>query len=54
MGHRVTLAARRRELMLRPLGNVVVLVPPLAIVGAEVDFLVEGVRESIREATELM
>ncbi|TMA32238.1 MAG: aminotransferase class III-fold pyridoxal phosphate-dependent enzyme, partial [Deltaproteobacteria bacterium] len=54
MGHRVTLAARRRELMLRPLGNVVVLMPPLAIVGAEVDFLVESVRESIREATELM
>jgi adenosylmethionine-8-amino-7-oxononanoate aminotransferase len=52
MGHRVALAARKRELMLRPLGNVVVLMPPLAITPAEVDFLVEGVRESIREATE--
>src|SRR5437762_2729046 len=51
MGHRVALAARKRELMLRPLGNVVVLMPPLAIAPAEVDFLVEGVRESIREAT---
>jgi adenosylmethionine-8-amino-7-oxononanoate aminotransferase len=52
MGHRVSLAGRSRELMLRPLGNVVVLMPPLAIAPAEVDFLIEGVRESIREATE--
>ena len=52
MGHRVALAGRKRELLLRPLGNVVVLLPPLSIAPAEVDFLVEGVRESIREATE--
>jgi adenosylmethionine-8-amino-7-oxononanoate aminotransferase len=52
MGHRVALAGRARELMLRPLGNIVVLMPPLAIVGAEIDFLIEGVRESIRAATE--
>src|SRR5437763_7943592 len=51
VGHKVALAARRRELMLRPLGNVVVLMPPLAIKPAEVDFLVDGVRESIIEAT---
>ena len=41
-----------RELMLRPLGNVVVLMPPLSIAPSEVDFLVEGVRASIEEATE--
>ena len=51
MGHRVALAARKRELMLRPLGNVLVLMPPLSITAAEVDFLVEGVREAILEAT---
>ena len=51
VGHRVALAARKREVMLRPLGNVVVLMPPLAIAPAELDFLVDGVRESIREAT---
>jgi adenosylmethionine-8-amino-7-oxononanoate aminotransferase len=52
MGHKVALAARRHEVMLRPLGNVVVLMPPLAIKPQEVDLLVDGVRESIREATE--
>src|SRR3954466_4337942 len=51
MGHRVALAARRHELMLRPLGNVVVLMPPLSIAPSEVDLLVDGVRESIAEAT---
>jgi adenosylmethionine-8-amino-7-oxononanoate aminotransferase len=52
IGHRVALAARKRELLLRPLGNVVVVMPPLSIAPSEVDFLVEGVRESVREATE--
>lgn len=52
VGHRVALAARARELLLRPLGNVVVLMPPLSIAPSEVDFLVEGVRDAIREATE--
>ena len=51
VGHKVALAARAREVMLRPLGNVVVLMPPLSIKPAEVDFLVDGVRESIVEAT---
>ena len=51
MGHRVALAGRKRELLLRPLGNVVVLMPPLSIAPSEVDFLVDGVRESIREVT---
>ena len=51
-GFAVCQAARGRGVWVRPLGDVVVLMPPLAIVGAEVDFLIEGVRESIREATE--
>ena len=51
VGHKVSLAARAHEVMLRPLGNVVVLMPPLSIKPAEVDFLVDGVRESIIEAT---
>ena len=49
MGHRVCLAARKREVMLRPLGNVIVLVPPLSIQGQEIDFLVEALDGAIRE-----
>ncbi len=52
MGHKVALAARGHQVMLRPLGNVVVLMPPLSIKPQEVDLLVDGVREAIREATE--
>jgi adenosylmethionine-8-amino-7-oxononanoate aminotransferase len=52
MGHRVCLAARKRELMLRPLGDVVVVVPPLSIAPAEVDLLLEALHASIKETTE--
>jgi adenosylmethionine-8-amino-7-oxononanoate aminotransferase len=52
MGHRVCLVARGKEVMLRPLGNVVVLLPPLSINAAEIDLLVEAVQASIREVTE--
>ena len=52
IGHKVALAGRKHELMLRPLGNVVVLMPPLSIAPAEVDFLVDGVRASIEEVTQ--
>jgi adenosylmethionine-8-amino-7-oxononanoate aminotransferase len=52
IGHRVCLAARNRELMLRPLGDVVVVMPPLAIRPAEVDLLLEALHASIKEVTE--
>jgi adenosylmethionine-8-amino-7-oxononanoate aminotransferase len=39
MGHRVTLEARRRGAIVRPLGDVVVLMPPLAIGDADLDLL---------------
>ena len=51
MGHQVCLAARRREVMLRPLGNVVVLMPPLSISAQEIDLLGEAVHDAIAEAT---
>jgi adenosylmethionine-8-amino-7-oxononanoate aminotransferase len=51
IGHRVCLAARKREVLLRPLGNVLVLMPPLAIQPQEVDLLLDAVRESIAEVT---
>ena len=37
MGHQVTLAARRRGAIIRPLGDVVVLMPPLAIADGRAD-----------------
>src|SRR3954451_7460990 len=48
-GHQVTLAARRRGAIVRPLGDVVVLMPPLAITPAELRRLVTIVGDSIAE-----
>ncbi len=50
IGHRVTLAARARGAIVRPLGDVVVLMPPLAIADAELRRLVEITAASIAEA----
>ena len=50
-GHLVTLAARRRGVVIRPLGDVVVLMPAPAMPPVSVDRLVEVARESIEEAT---
>jgi adenosylmethionine-8-amino-7-oxononanoate aminotransferase len=51
MGHQVTLAARRRGALVRPLGDVVVLMPPLAISEADLSRLVAITAEAIVEAT---
>ena len=51
MGHRVTLEARRRGAIMRPLGDVVVLMPPLAISDADLHRLVEITAEAIVAAT---
>jgi adenosylmethionine-8-amino-7-oxononanoate aminotransferase len=51
MGHRVALEARRRGAIVRPLGDVVILMPPLGIPESQLDRLVETVGESIAEAT---
>ncbi|HSK49511.1 MAG TPA: aminotransferase class III-fold pyridoxal phosphate-dependent enzyme, partial [Solirubrobacterales bacterium] len=47
LGHQVTLEARRRGAIVRPLGDTVVLMPPLAISEAELRRLLEIVRESV-------
>jgi adenosylmethionine-8-amino-7-oxononanoate aminotransferase len=52
LGHRVTLATRERGAIVRPLGDVVVLCPPLAISKADLGRLVAIVRESILAAHE--
>ncbi|MGO0123185.1 adenosylmethionine--8-amino-7-oxononanoate transaminase [Desulfothermobacter acidiphilus] len=51
MGHRVILKAREKGVIIRPLGNVVVLMPPLAITEEELVRLCRVVKESIREVT---
>jgi adenosylmethionine-8-amino-7-oxononanoate aminotransferase len=50
LGHRVTLEARQRGAIIRPLGDVVVLMPPLAISKADLRRLVEITATSIRAA----
>jgi adenosylmethionine-8-amino-7-oxononanoate aminotransferase len=49
IGHLVTLAARRRGAIIRPLGDVVVLMPPLVISEADLRRLVAIVATSIAE-----
>jgi adenosylmethionine-8-amino-7-oxononanoate aminotransferase len=51
MGHQVTLAARRRGAIVRPLGDTVVLMPPLAISEDELTRLVTITAEAIAAAT---
>jgi adenosylmethionine---8-amino-7-oxononanoate aminotransferase len=50
-GHQVTLAARRRGAIIRPLGDVVVLMPPLAIAEPDLRRLVEITAQAIDEVT---
>jgi adenosylmethionine-8-amino-7-oxononanoate aminotransferase len=51
MGHEVALAARRRGAVIRPLGDVVVLMPPLAISAEELRHLVAITSAAVAEAT---
>jgi adenosylmethionine-8-amino-7-oxononanoate aminotransferase len=52
LGHRVTLEARRRGAIVRPLGDVVVLMPPLSISAEDLRRLMEVTAEAIDAATE--
>jgi adenosylmethionine-8-amino-7-oxononanoate aminotransferase len=51
MGQRVVRAARARGVVIRPLGDVIVLMPPLAIADDDLDRLVDVAREAIAEVT---
>jgi adenosylmethionine---8-amino-7-oxononanoate aminotransferase len=51
IGHRVTLEARRRGAIIRPLGDVLVLMPPLAISREDLTRLVSITAEAIDAAT---
>jgi adenosylmethionine-8-amino-7-oxononanoate aminotransferase len=51
IGHRVIMEARKRNLMIRPLADIIVLMPPLSITDAELALLLDTVRDSIRAVT---
>jgi adenosylmethionine-8-amino-7-oxononanoate aminotransferase len=51
IGHQVTLEARRRGAIIRPLGDVVVLMPPLAISSDDLRRLLTITAEAIDAAT---
>jgi adenosylmethionine-8-amino-7-oxononanoate aminotransferase len=51
MGHQVTLEARRRGAIVRPLGDTVILMPPLSIQPRELRALVDITAEAIEAAT---
>ena len=52
IGHRVCLALRKRGILLRPLGPVVVMMPPLSLTEAEAVRLGDAVREAVVEVTQ--
>jgi len=52
IGMRVILEARRLGVIIRPLGNVIILMPPLSITAAELDQLCAVTREAIVRVTE--
>ncbi len=52
MGKRTIMAARQQGVILRPLGDVIVLMPPLCIGESELDLLCDVTRDSIAEATQ--
>ncbi len=51
LGHRVTLEARKHGAIIRPLGDVIVLMPPLSISEGQLRRLVEITQQSIRAAS---
>jgi len=52
VGIRVTRAARKRGLITRPLGNVIVIMPPLCISAEDLDRMLGILLDSVREVTE--
>jgi len=54
IGHKVALEARRRGLLLRPIGNVIILVPPLSTSLPELSRMVEILGEAIEAVAPLM
>ena len=51
MGYQVILEARKRSVMIRPLGDVMVLMPPLSITDTELTSLLDVVYDCIEAIT---
>jgi adenosylmethionine-8-amino-7-oxononanoate aminotransferase len=51
VGWRVAYRAREKGVFIRPLGNVIVLMPPLSISGKNLHQLLKVIRDSIVRAT---
>jgi adenosylmethionine---8-amino-7-oxononanoate aminotransferase len=49
LGHQVSMKAREKGLIIRPLGDVVVLNPPLCVTNEQIDFLTQATLDSIKE-----
>ena len=47
IGHRVTMEARRLGLLLRPLGNIIVLMPPLSATPGELQRMIAILQQAI-------
>jgi adenosylmethionine-8-amino-7-oxononanoate aminotransferase len=52
MGHRVITEARRQGVIIRPLGDVIVVMPPLSVTTSEIDTLMRVVHWAIKTVTE--
>ena len=52
IGYQVIMAARKEGVMLRPLGDVIVLMPPLAVSLEELDLLFTATEKAIKRVTE--
>jgi adenosylmethionine---8-amino-7-oxononanoate aminotransferase len=52
MGHKVILEARKRGVMIRPLVDVIILMPPLTITDEELTMLLDMTRDSIQAVTD--
>jgi len=52
MGHKIILEARKRGVMIRPLGDIIVLMPPLTMTDDELKGLLDVTLESIKAVTE--
>ncbi len=52
IGHKVILEARRRGVIIRPLGDVIILMPPLSIEDDELKTLLDVVHAAIKAVTE--